>query len=204
MPPPDDEYSPSDEAHSSPPGDEQGHGAGEAARVEDKSKRRSKREDQTNGYWVGERWVRNYKGSRRPARVLPEFWKMMSVKERSREAREYQERLGRDVAEGEAMADALPAELVTDSDPDSGTELAKPLVQKDVHPLELEENLDRDYDCTDKDRITRIHHALRIRLYTPSEKKLKQWGLGVPMTRRTVIEMGDGSTREITHSYEDD
>ena len=137
MPPPDEEY-----AQSSP--DEQEHGAGEAARAEDRSsyrgKDRSKRKDQTNGYWVGERWVRNYKGSKRPPHVLPEFWKMMSVKERSREVREYQERLDRGTAEGEATADALPAELVTDSDPDSDTEQAKPPVQKGAYPLELEKD----------------------------------------------------------------
>ena len=81
--------------------------------------------------------MRNYKGSKRPPHVLPEFWKMMSVKERSREAKEYQGQLDQDVAEDETMADALPAELVTDDDHDLDTELAKPLVQKGIYPLEL-------------------------------------------------------------------
>ena len=107
---------------------------------------------------------------------------------------EYQGQLDQDVAEDETAADALPAELVTVGNHDSGTELAKPLVQRGIYPLELKENLDRDYDLIENDRIMRIQHAPRAHLYTPSENKLKQWGLGAPMTRKTVIEVGDGTT----------
>ena len=116
---------------------------------------------------------------------------------------EYQGQLDQDVGEDETAADALPAELVTVGNHDSGTELAKPLVQKGIYPLELKENLYLDYDLVNEDRITRIHHEPRVHLYTPSENKLKQWGLGAPMTRITVIEMRDGTTKEITHSYEE-
>ena len=111
----------------------------------------------------------------------------MSVKERSREAIEYRAQLDQDVAEEEVAADALPAEIVTSGDHDSDTELAKPLGQRKIYPLELREDLDRDYDLIEKDRVTRIHHTPRTRLYTPSEKRLKQWGMGAPMIRKTVI-----------------
>ena len=137
--------------------------------------------------------VHNYKGSKRPPYILPEYWRMMGASERSREVTIHQAQLEQDFAEEQATTDALPADIapaesrypcaeqiVQVAGHDSCAEQAKMPGGSWVYPLELREDMDIDCDIIEAGRVTRIHNGPRTFLYTPTERKLRKWGFGIP------------------------